>query len=110
LIYPPAYGQQLADLLRQQDAYITASLWEPCGMHHIEGAQCGLPLIYHENGGGIVEFGKKYGISFNNENVVDAINLCKNSYSELKQKLHDNAPSSVVMLNEYGAVINQLLI
>ena len=33
-------------------------------MHHVEGAQCGLPLVYHEDGGGIVEAGLKYGIGY----------------------------------------------
>jgi glycosyltransferase involved in cell wall biosynthesis len=61
---PPTHGRDLADKLRSCHAYLTASLWEPCGMHHVEGAQCGLPLIYHQDGGGIVEAGLKYGIGF----------------------------------------------
>src|SRR5690349_12428138 len=40
--HPPATGRELAGLLRQCHAYLTASRFEPGGMHHVEGAQCGL--------------------------------------------------------------------
>ncbi|MBI4765595.1 MAG: glycosyltransferase family 4 protein [Deltaproteobacteria bacterium] len=43
--FSATHGLALAEKLRSCHAYLTASLWEPCGMHHVEGAQCGLPLI-----------------------------------------------------------------
>lgn len=36
-------------------------------MHHVEGAQCGLPLVYHEDGGGIVEAGRRYGLGYRDD-------------------------------------------
>lgn len=106
--FPATSGKDLADLLRQCHAYITASLWEPCGMHHIEGAQCGLPLIYHEDGGGIVEAGRKYGVGFTT-NVKFAINETMARYNELKRKLTDNMPSGEKMCEGYFDVIRKMI-
>ena len=47
---PPIFGPRLASELRSHHVYLTASINEPAGMHHIEGALCGLPLIYRDSG------------------------------------------------------------
>ncbi len=107
--FPPASGHRLADLLRQCHVYITASLWEPCGMHHVEGAQCGLPLIYHEDGGGIIEAGKKYGIGFRDdlkEKLLDVHEM----YFELRKRVIEHMPSGDKMAFEFVRVIQQLLV
>ncbi len=102
--YQPAKGQELAELLRKHHIYLTASLWEPCGMHHIEGAQCGLPLIYHEDGGGIVEFGKNYGISFR-DNIKQAMLRAKDEYPKLKKKVMEYIPSGEKMCRHYEEIL-----
>lgn len=66
-IVSPLYGKALGDELRRHDIYVTASRFEPCGMHHIEGAACGLPVLYHEDGGGIVEGCEKHGEAFSSK-------------------------------------------
>ena len=106
--YPAASGSALAALLRQCHAYLTASRWEPCGMHHVEGAQCGLPLIYHEDGGGIVEAGRKYGVGFRVD-VASAIRECRNRYPELRDRLLSEMPSGDRMCIAYADVVQQLL-
>jgi hypothetical protein len=63
-IVSPLHGDQLGKELRQHDVYITASRFEPCGMHHIEGSASGLPVLYHRDGGGINELCKNHGIEF----------------------------------------------
>lgn len=60
----PLHGKELGDELRKHDVYVTASKFEPCGMHHIEGAASGLPVLYHSDGGGIVEGCHNHGESF----------------------------------------------
>jgi glycosyltransferase involved in cell wall biosynthesis len=106
--FPPTQGVDLADKLRSCQAYITASLWEPCGMHHVEGAQCGLPLIYHEDGGGIVESGLKYGIGFRT-NLKTVIEEMKKKYPEYRQKVVQKMPSGDRMCLEYTEIIQSLL-
>ena len=63
-IIPPKNGKNLADEIKKNHIYLTASINEPAGMHHIEGALCGLPLLYR-NSGALPEYCNRYGISFN---------------------------------------------
>lgn len=102
--HPPTHGIMLANLLRENHAYLTASLWEPCGMHHVEGAQCGLPLIYHEDGGGIVEFGRRYGVGFRG-NVGEALLDAREKYPLLRKRVLKLSPSGDDMCREYEAVL-----
>lgn len=104
--FPACHGKELADLLRQNNLYLTASLWEPCGMHHIEGAQCGLPLVYHEDGGGIVEFGQKYGIPFRKD-VKQALLQARDIYNELRKKVLEQMPSGNLMCQLYERLLNK---
>ena len=106
---PPAHGQKLANLLRQCHLYLTASLWEPCGMHHVEGAQCGLPLVYHADGGGIVEAGKKYGVIFRHD-LKRALQAARDDYASLRKKLFENMPSGDIMTMEYLKVVQRLMV
>lgn len=107
--FPPASGHQLAALLRQCHAHITASLWEPCGMHHVEAAQCGLPMVYHEDGGGIVEAGLRYGIGFKTDPAA-AILALRNNYATYHQQVLSRAPDGDTMVMAYANVIRQLVL
>ena len=106
--FQPANGEKLASLLRQCHLYITASLWEPCGMHHVEGAQCGLPLVYHADGGGIVEAGEKYGMEYR-DNLKDVLLKAREEYPRLRQRVLENMTSGDRMCFEYFRIIQQLL-
>jgi glycosyltransferase involved in cell wall biosynthesis len=106
--FPPTTGRELADLLRQCHVYLTASRWEPGGMHHVEGAQCGLPVLYHEDGGGIVELASRYGIGYRDD-VARAIREMRERYGELRQRVLEQAPSGDVMCAEYLALVDALL-
>lgn len=104
----PLHGKRLAQELKKYHVYITASRWEPCGMHHVEGAQCGLPLLYHRDGGGIVEAGQRYGLGFG-DNLVEQVNLIKEQYFELRKKVLDNAPSGDRMTLGFANIIQRLI-
>ena len=52
---PPISGKELADELKNHDIYLTASLYEPGGIHQLEGMAVGLPVLYRNNSGGIQE-------------------------------------------------------
>ncbi|CAA6604965.1 conserved hypothetical protein [Rhodospirillaceae bacterium LM-1] len=62
-VIAPLDGDVLADELRRHHVYLSASLNEPAGMHHIEGAMCGLPLLYRDSGA-LPEYCSGYGESF----------------------------------------------
>ncbi|MAH47344.1 hypothetical protein CMI37_16080 [Candidatus Pacearchaeota archaeon] len=59
----PLAGLDLAEEIKKHDIYVTASEFEPCGMHHIEGIACGLPYLYTSKGGGTRECGQ-FGLEF----------------------------------------------
>jgi glycosyltransferase involved in cell wall biosynthesis len=106
--HPPTRGRALANLLRRNHVYLTASLWEPCGMHHVEGAQCGLPLVYHEDGGGIVEMGRRYGVAFRDD-VTTALRQAKQQYATLHRQVLAKAPSGSIMCAAYETVLTEAI-
>lgn len=63
-IVEPMYGKKLGDELRNHHIYLTSAKWEACGMHHIEASSCGLPVAYHEDGGGVNEICRTHGVMF----------------------------------------------
>ena len=107
--FPPVSGHKLAARLRQCHAHITASRWEPCGMHHVEAAQCGLPMIYHEEGGGIVEAGRRYGIGFRDDPAA-AIRALRLNYADYHRRVLSAAPDGERMAMAYARVIRQLVL
>jgi glycosyltransferase involved in cell wall biosynthesis len=107
--FPPTTGRELADLLRQGHVYLTASRWEPGGMHHVEGAQCGLPVIYHEDGGGIVEMASRYGIGYRDD-AAGAVCEMRERYDELRKRVLEQAPSGDVMCARYQELIQSQLV
>ncbi len=48
---PPVSSEELAELLRGHDIYITASRNDPCSNALIEALACGLPALYFDDGG-----------------------------------------------------------
>lgn len=108
LLFQPAAGEKLAGLLRQCHLYITASLWEPCGMHHVEGAQCGLPLLAHADGGGIVEAAERYGLIFKND-LPECIAKARAEYSTLRDKIFTSMPNGIVMAYQYVRIVQMLI-
>ncbi len=105
---PPANGAALASLLRKCHVYVTASLHEPGGMHFIEGLQCGLPLIYHEDGGGIPELGAQYGIGFRDD-VAGAVRAIRDRYAEYRERTLAAPPSGDGMCHAFRQVIQATL-
>jgi len=66
---PPVPSEQLADILRQHDIYITASQNDPCSNALIEALACGLPALYLNDGGHpeLVGYG---GLPFNDVDEI----------------------------------------
>jgi glycosyltransferase involved in cell wall biosynthesis len=106
--FPPCAGPALADLLRQCHGYITASRWEPGGMHYIEGLQCGLPIAFHEDGGGIPELAIRYGVPFR-ENLADAAKSLVANYPQHRAKLLNAPPSGEGMCLAYRDIVQRVL-
>jgi len=76
-------------------------------MHHVEGAQCGLPLVYHEDGGGIVEAGKKYGFGYR-EDPSEALNGVAAKLEDFRRQVLANMPSGDRMVMDYADICTRL--
>jgi glycosyltransferase involved in cell wall biosynthesis len=106
--FPACAGPALAGLLRQCHGYITASRWEPGGMHYIEGLQCGLPITFHEDGGGIPELAIRYGVPFR-ENLPDAVKSLVANYAQHRTHLMKAPPSGEGMCHAYRDIVQRVL-
>jgi len=67
-IVDPLSGNSLAKELKKHHLYITGSINEPSGNHHIESSQCGLPILFIDSGG-IPEYCEGYGVKFTSNNL-----------------------------------------
>ncbi len=66
---PPVSSEQLANLFRQHDIYITASRYDPCSNALLEALLCGLPAIYLHSGGHPEIVGKA-GLGFSEQKEI----------------------------------------
>ncbi len=105
---PPLSGLLLANEIKKSHIYLTASLNEPSGNHHVEGAQCGLPLLYIESGG-IPEYCYGYGIGFNHKNFVDKLSLMINNYEREVIKVKNYPRNSEIMSEEFLEIFQNLI-
>ncbi len=105
----PLQGFELAEELKKHDIYLTASKNEPSGNHHIEGAQCGLPLLYI-NSGGVVEYCDGYGIPFESKNdFTNSLQNLINNFDEYYKKVLKYPNSSEIMCSEYLELIQSMV-
>ena len=108
-IIEPLSGIDLAKNLSQNDIYLTGSINEPSGNHHIEAALCGLPSLYL-NSGGIPEYCKGYGVSYNNlEEFEDKLKIIIKEKDKYKKNLENYQFDSENMNKEYLELFESLV-
>lgn len=108
LYIEPLSGTELADAIRRNHVYITASQNEPAGMHHIEGAMCGLPLLYRESGA-LPEYCNGFGISFTTENFGQRLKEMMTSYGHWAGRMKDYPHTAERMCESYYHLFMDLL-
>lgn len=96
----PLSGEKLANELKKSHLYITGSLNEPSGNHHIEAAMCGLPILYI-NSGALPEYCSGYGVEFSFENLEEKIYEIKIEYFKILKKLQSYPFISDIMCQQY---------
>tara|TARA_B100000902_G_scaffold394728_1_gene451650 strand:- start:2964 stop:3917 length:954 start_codon:yes stop_codon:yes gene_type:complete len=96
----PLNGNSLAKELKKHDIYLTASLNEPSGNHHIEGAQCGLPLLYLRSGA-LPEYCQDFGIEFNENDFIEKLDLMTIEYESFYNKMKSYPRNATKMSKEY---------
>ena len=106
-ILKPLAGKELASEIRNHHIYVTASINEPSGNHHIEAAQCGLPILYIESGG-IPEYCKGFGVSFTND-FEKKLELIISEYAIHKKYMEKYPFHSERMCEEYFQLFYDLV-
>ena len=106
-LVPPLYGIELANELKSHHIYITASLNEPSGNHHIEAAQSGLPILYMDSGG-IPEYCDGFGIKFTYENLEEKLLELIKDYKKYFESLKNYPVNNKKMMNEYENLFEKL--
>lgn len=103
----PLEGLDLARELKKHDIYVTASINEPSGNHHIEAAQCGLPIIYRDSGG-IPEYCDGFGVSFEND-FFNRLDYLINNYDDYVEKVRNYPNNSNDMSDEFYEEFKNIL-
>jgi len=103
----PLSGANLANELKKNHIYVTGSLNEPSGNHHIEAAQCGLPLLYIRSGG-IPEYCEGYGVEFENNNLFEKLEKLVNSYDFYFDKVVNYENSAEIMSKQFLSLFQNL--
>jgi hypothetical protein len=96
----PLSGKNLAEAIKKNHIYLTASINEPSGNHHIEGAQCGLPLLYIDSGG-IPEYCSGFGEIFDKYNFEQKLEKLMHEYLENLENIKNYPNNSDIMCTEY---------
>ncbi len=104
----PMTGHELAQELRRQHVYLTASINEPAGMHHVEGALCGLPLIFR-NSGALTEYCTGFGEGFDNDDLEPALRRIMDGYDRWKTAMESYPHIAQRMTDAYIALFEALL-
>jgi len=103
----PLAGKELAEELKRHHVYLTASRNEPAGMHHIEGALCGLPLLYIDSGA-LPEYCRGYGIKFNESNFKEKLVQMRREYYKYVPEVRAYNRTALIMAREYYGLFKKL--
>ena len=106
-ILKPLAGIELANEIKKHHIYVTASINEPSGNHHIEAAQCGLPILYKDSGG-IPEYCNGFGVKFDN-NFEEKLEEIINNYDDIKKVMINYPFNAKKMCDEYLMLFNSLI-
>ena len=101
-------GKELADELRRCDIYLTAALHEAAGMHHIEGALCGLPLLYRKSGA-LPEYCQGFGVEFTDGNFEKKLKEMINEYDHWQTRMARYPYTAEKMCQSYCELFESLL-
>lgn len=104
----PLSGHDLSNELKKNHVYITGSLNEPSGNHHIEAGQCGLPIMYIDSGG-VKEYTQNFGVEYNESNFEEKIIFLMKNYREIFKNMINYPFDSDQMCKEYLNLILEMV-
>ncbi|MEO5333167.1 MAG: hypothetical protein H7839_14200 [Magnetococcus sp. YQC-5] len=105
---PPMTGEPLLEALRKQDVYLTASRHEAGPNHVLEGALCGLPLLYM-NSGSMAEYCSGFGLEFTQENLAETLTRMIAEHGHWVQRMERFPYTSDRMCQHYLHLFEHLM-
>ena len=108
---PPIANENLAVALSKNDLYVSASEEEAGANHVLEALAIGLPVLYHKNGGSIVEYCDKFGIEYNGtiDDLIGKIELITSNFTFYKNKALCYFENIDDTISEYVNIIEHIL-
>lgn len=107
-VLAPMDQAEISKFLRTCHIYITGSENEPAGMHHIEGAMSGLPILYIDSGG-ITEYCENYGLNYELKNLREKLFELTDKYDLYKESLKKYKFTGKNMCKEYLNLLQNLV-
>ena len=104
----PLDGPALAQQLRAQHVYVTASRFEPGSNHQNEGALCGLPVLY-VNSGALPEYCDGFGIMFEPTTFEAALEKMLSEYEHQQSRNADYPHVASRTTEQYIALFDDLV-
>lgn len=105
----PLNNEALATELRRHHAYLTASINEPGGNHQVEGALCGLPLLYRQSGC-MPEYCAGFGVAFSDmTDFPAALAQLTEEYATLVSKMPSYPNTAKSMTQQWLELFRSLL-
>lgn len=99
-------NELLAKRLSESDIYITASKQEAGANHVLEAMAAGLPVLFHEDGGSIINYCNQYGLSFRNlDSFLISLEEIRLSYLNYKEKVMEFDSNIDSVIARYGEII-----
>jgi len=103
---PIGDNKAISELISQNDIYLTASEEEAGANHVLEALACGLPVVYHKNGGSIVDYCKDYGIGYDSyDSMIDSLNKVFENYEHFKKNVLKYTKTIDDVISEYIDII-----
>ena len=99
----------LSDLIGKSHIYLTASEEEAGANHVLEALACALPVVYHQNGGSIVNYCEEYGIGYDCfESMLNSFDKMVNNYEQYKKNVLQFNNTIDSSMQEYMKVIENV--
>lgn len=92
----------------KQNLYLTASKQEAGANHVLEAIAAGLPVIYHKDGGSIVEYCQDYGIMYRNDEELFSILNDYSMLDSLTKNMKKYSRDSTDMATQYVELIEAI--
>lgn len=104
----PLDGQALGDEIRGHHVYLTASRNEPGSNHNIEGALCGLPLLYVPQAS-MPETSDTWGIPFTPDQFPEKLEEMYASYPRWADRMPDYPFTATRTCSAYVELFNDMI-